>query len=130
VSFDVYFQAFEAGDAPGGGDAARAVLDPYLTGVAPGAHLLSCAGGSADVYGLDSDSMMVTHIEGVCAWSLLVEAARAASWVVMPVGCPVCVLDEVQLEHLPEELRDDVRVITSGEDLLAVIHGSDLDEEG
>lgn len=125
MSLDVYFQAFEAGDAPGGGgDAVRSVLDPHLTDGGHGAFTLACAAGSAEIYGVDSDSMMATHIEGLGAWSLLVEAARAASWVIMPVGCPTCVFDEVQLGQLPAELRDDARIITSGEDLLAVIESS------
>jgi hypothetical protein len=123
VSFDVYFQRFRGGDAEdGGGAEARMVLAPFLRPIGEGAEQLAFGDGTAEVYGLDDDGMMVAHIEGESAWGILVDAARAAEWAIMPVGTPACILDESKIADLPEELRGDVCVIATGDDLQALIN--------
>lgn len=60
VSFDIFVQPFDRGDAgSGGGAAMREMLAPYVVREEPDHHflLLSCDGGEADVY-LSEDSMM------------------------------------------------------------------------
>jgi hypothetical protein len=52
---------------------------------------------------------------------LLVLGARAANWVIIPVGCPTCLTLPGQMEELPEALDKDVVVIETGADLRAVI---------
>jgi hypothetical protein len=42
----------------------------------------------------------------------------------MPVGCPTCVTSEDRLSDLPEGIRDEVKVISSGADLLAAIRSA------
>jgi hypothetical protein len=123
VSFDVYFQRFRDGDAePGGGERMRQVLGPFIARKEPEHSflLVEYGDGSADVY-LDADGMMANHITGQKPWELLVEGARAAEWVIMPVGCPTCLTDEAQRAHLPEGLNDDVALVATGEELLQVI---------
>jgi hypothetical protein len=80
--------------------------------------------GSADVYGVGGDSLMVNHASGEHVWDLLVAAAMAADWVIMPVGCPTCVISEKQIDHLPEELHDGVAVVASGAQLLGLMRQS------
>lgn len=51
----------------------------------------------------------------------MVDVAKAAGWVIMPVGCPVCVMREDMIGELPAELQDDAVVIRSGAELLDVV---------
>jgi hypothetical protein len=116
VSFDVYFQRFVHGH----------VLQPFIVREEPEHHfaLVKVGDGTADVY-LDGDDMMANRISGERPWDLLVvEGARAAGWVILPVGCPTCITDEAQREHLPEGLDEDVALVATGEELLRVIHFS------
>ena len=71
------------------------------------------------------DSMMITHITGDQMWDLLLEAARAGRWAIMPVGCPVFVFDEAMLNDLPEVLRPSAQMVSSGAELLAAIRAPD-----
>ena len=125
MSFDVYFQGFGGGDAAaGGGDIMRSVLEPFaVRSESDGDFLLVKRGdGWADVY-LSADSAMANHVSGTEPWQLLVEGATAAGWVILPVGCPTCITDEAQRAHLPDGLDDEVVLVVSGDDLLAVIQG-------
>lgn len=79
--------------------------------------------GGADLY-LDDDDMMANHISGTEPWDLLVDGAKAAGWVILPAGCSTCVTDDGQRKHLPEGLDLDVRVVTSGADLIDVIRSA------
>lgn len=75
--------------------------------------------GEADIY-LHDGGMMANHIEGRDPWDLLVQGAKAANWVILPVGCPACLTRPGQVEELPEGL-DDVVVVETAADLLAAI---------
>jgi hypothetical protein len=126
VSFDVFFQRFVHGDkAPGGGERMHQVLQPFIVREDPEHHfaLVEFGDGTADVY-LDGDGMMANHISGEQPWDLLVEGAQAAAWVIMPVGCPICITAEGQRSHLPAALDVDVALVGTGEDLLRVIRSS------
>jgi hypothetical protein len=126
VAFDVFFQGFVHGEpAPGGSDAMRRVLQPYIKREESQHNfaLVSVDGDTADVY-LDQDQMMANHISGERPWELLVRGAQAAGWVILPVGCPTCITDEAQRDHLPEGLDADAVLVKTGEDLLRVIRSS------
>lgn len=123
MSFDVFFRRFSNGDADsGGGEDMRGVLEPFIVKEEPDSHCarVEYGDGGADVY-LDGDDMMANHISGESTWDLLVEGARRAGWVIMPVGCPTCITDEEQRSHLPEGLDEEVAIVRSGADLLKVI---------
>jgi hypothetical protein len=123
VSFDVYFQRFHGGSAvPGGGEAMRRVLEPYVTRADPARSFtfVEYGDGSADVY-LGEDDMMVNHVVGEQPWQLLVEGARAAGWVIMPADGPTCITDDAQRPHLPEDVADRVVLVASGAELLRAI---------
>lgn len=122
----MYFQRFRNGDAdPGGGGQMRQVLQPYIVREEPEHNfaLVEYGDGSADVY-LDGNDMMANRISGDQPWDLLVEGAREAGRVIMPVGCPTCITDEAQRAHLPGGLDEDVVVVLSGTELLGVIRSS------
>jgi hypothetical protein len=126
VSFDMFFQRFRHGDAgPGGGEAMRQILQPYIVREEPEHHfaLVECGDGSADVY-VEVDNMLANHISGEQPWRLFVEGAQAADWVIMPAGCPTCITDEGQRDHLPEGLDDEVALVRTGDELLRVIRSS------
>ncbi|MCE4025449.1 hypothetical protein LXM50_05645 [Microbacterium sp. Au-Mic1] len=124
MSFDIYFQRFENGDAAsGGGAAASEVLRAFLRPSPQNPERIEHPGGSAEIYGLSDEGMMATHVDGGDAiWDLLVSTARAANWTILPVGCAVCIFTTEMEAALPEGLGDDgVKIIESGADLLRVI---------
>ena len=131
MSFDVYFQRFVDGDADESGrDEVVAVLAPYLKPSVETPGRIEHPAGNADVYGLgdgdgdgDGDGMMINHIEDGL-WDLLVEAARAGRWAIMPIGCPTCVFNAAMLANLPEDLRQDAVVVNSGADVRDLIANS------
>lgn len=123
MSFDVFCQRFVDGQAaPGGGDAVRAALAPYVVRADPGTRYLfvEYGDGSADVY-LGPDDLMANHVAGQDPWDLLVSAARAADWVLMPTDCPTCLTAESQRAHLPEGLDEDVVLVETGADVLRIL---------
>ncbi|MBN9155273.1 MAG: hypothetical protein J0J05_14945 [Microbacterium sp.] len=122
MSFDIHFQRFEDGDAgTGGGDEARRVLGPYLQPSVTTPERIERDGSSAEIYGLEDGSMMVTHIQGDGLWGLLVDAAREAEWAIMPVGCPAIVFSQAMIDALPEGLDVDAVIISSGHELYETI---------
>lgn len=123
MSFDVFFQGFVGGDAAaGGGPEMRGVLEPHIVEEEPEHDFVQIrvGAGSADLY-LSDDSMMANHVVGDEPWEVLVAGARAAGWVLIPTGCSTCITDEGQRTALPTELQQDVVLIATGADLLAVI---------
>lgn len=126
MSFDVYFQRFQDGDAgEGGGEEMRQVLAAHIVRERPDHNfaLIEFGDGSADVY-LSASEMMASHVSGDDPWDLLVTGAREAQWVILPVGCPTCITDEAQRAHLPEGLAEEVVLVTTGAELLAVIRSA------
>ncbi len=126
MSFDVFLQAFQGGhDADGDPSAVLRVLSPYFEQPPDDNAFvrLVTTDGDADVYGIGrpSAAMMWNHVAGTHAWNLMYEVAREAGLVIMPVGCPTCVCRPEQVEDLPVELRDPVRVVKSGADVLRAI---------
>jgi hypothetical protein len=124
VSFDIFLQAFRAGDATvGDGEAALELLEPLIVQRENGWARIATADGEADVYGIDdaATGLVFNHVSGVVAYALLFDIARRAGFVVMPVGCPTCVLDYAMQDDLPPEVAVDVVVVGSGDDLRRAI---------
>jgi hypothetical protein len=126
MSYDVFLQSFVNGGA-GGGDpeAARKVLEPYLT-EADEDHpqvRLRTSDGAADLYGL-GEGLMVNHASGEVIWQLLVDVSAASDYAIMPIGRPVCVTREELIAQLPQELRGCAVVVGSGDELLSVLTDS------
>jgi hypothetical protein len=125
VSFDIFFQAFAHGDPVDADEpAATAVLVPWVSGEEPDYKFVrvETSDGGADVYGYGTaNSLMINHAAGRAIWDLMFDVAKAGGYVVLPVGCPTCVTRPEQVDDLPEELRADVVVVHSGDDLLRVV---------
>jgi hypothetical protein len=121
MSVDVFFQGFIAGESSESGLAEMlAVLAPYVTERRDSFLLVQVGDGTADVYPNDA-GMMANHVSGNDPWDLLVAGAKAANWVILPMGCPTCLTSPGQREALPEGLDVDIAYIDSGADLRAVI---------
>ena len=121
MSFDVFFQGFLAGEpSQHGGAQMREVLAPHVSEEDRTFLRVRVGDGEADIY-IGEGGMMANHIWGHDPWDLLVYGARAANWVIIPVGCPACLTQPGQLEELPGGLDGDVVVVETGADLLAVI---------
>lgn len=124
MSYDVFFQGFIAGESSErGGDEMLRVLRPHLIERRGTFLRVRVGDAEADVY-LSDDGMMTNHVSGVDAWDLLVQGAKAANWVILPLDAPVCLTGPGQREELPEDLGELIVEVDSGADLLAVIKAS------
>lgn len=122
MSFDVFLQAFRD-EGAGAADPAviEAALAAYIAVRDGDFARLVTQDGDAECYGLGRGSLMVTNAGGEAIWDLVVEVARAAGLVILPVGCSVCVIDPGDRRHLPLELQGNVVTVQSGADLLTAI---------
>jgi hypothetical protein len=130
MSFDMFVQRFGADEdrtpamSP---NAFSEVFGPYVDRSEPEFdffHLRLPDGGEAQIYAELQPSfmsLMLTHFSEGQVLDLVVDFARAADAVVMPVGCPTCVVRADQVAHLPEPLRGDVRIVADGAGLSAAI---------
>jgi hypothetical protein len=98
----------------------REVLAPHISEEYEHSFRVRVGDGKTDIY-LHDGGMMANHIDGRDPWDLLVHGAKAANWVIIPVGCPTCLTQPGQMEELPQGLDDDVVVVETGADLLAAI---------
>ncbi|WP_028064094.1 hypothetical protein [Solirubrobacter soli] len=58
-------------------------------------------------------------------FELIVHVARTADMVILPVGCPLCVVFEHQRAQLPEDMAShDVQLVETGEELAIVVRGA------
>ena len=123
MSYDVFFQGFEGGDAAaGGGGAVRAVLEPHVT-QSDAEHSfvrIEVEDGGADAY-LSDDHMMVNHPQGTGIRDLLVRAAAAANWTILLPDGPAVLTTESQRSELPAELAESAVLISGGAELLDVV---------
>lgn len=129
MSFDIFVQKFEAGDAGTADEGViRALLAPHTRALLKGSDtaVLHFADGTADLYGWDdlSRGFMINHAGGAEVWDVLVRVAQAAGLAIMPIGCPIAVTSAADVDGLPAELKENAVVVASGEDLIAIIRGS------
>ena len=86
-------------------------------------------GRAAEVYGLPIAGrpfagLMFSHVSGT-AFDLIVDVARAADMVILPVGCPACIVFDHQRPHLPEDIAGHgVELVETGDELVSVIRGA------
>lgn len=124
MSFDIYLQAFD--DASVDVPRLSAYLEPMLDEARGN---VITPDGQAEVYGLDhlATGLMFTHASGTAIWDVIHTVATIAHWAVIPVGCPVCLVDPDQAASLPPELVDAVgyQVVRSGADIRRAIETGD-----
>lgn len=122
MSVDVFFWPFRDGDM-GRVDPQQVarLLAPALVQDERGFTRLVFADGSAQLYGLDEldTGFMVNHVDGFAAWDFLVGVADEAALAIVTPGCPAAVTRSELLAHLPDLLREDAVVVTTGSQLLA-----------
>ena len=118
VSFDVYLQDFSDAPADRSASVGTSLLAPMLD--ATGENVVTADGGAA-VYGADEVplyGLMFNHVEGDLVWDVIYAAAVAGDWVVMPVDGPLSIVDERQVDYIPDELRElGVTLVRSGREL-------------
>jgi len=123
VSFDIFLQDF-SDDAPDRSREIRGVIAPFLD---DSAQNVITADGSAAIFGLDTaplTGVMINDVTGDLVWQVIFEAVVAANWTLMPVGCPVCIVDESQRATVPDEAADEgVTLVRSGSELKHVVTG-------
>jgi hypothetical protein len=126
MGFDIFVQGFRHGE-PHERDAKaiRRALAPYLVEMPNGWNLRFRA-SDAEIYGVDdlATGFMVTHANGDDIFDLLVHVAAACDLVIYPVGVPAAVTRKEQLDHLPDALRDNAVLVTSGAELIELIKSS------
>ena len=123
MSYDVFFQGFNAGESSGkGGAETRAVLAPHADRQEHSFLHIRYGDGEADVY-LEDDGMMANHITGREPWDLLLRGAQAANWVIMPLDAPVFLTAPGQREQLPHGLGDEAVDVESGAQVATMIEG-------
>jgi hypothetical protein len=123
MSFDIFLQRFEAGEAADGdGTAILDVLEPMMRDRSGSFARIVTGDGEAEVYGLDHPErgLMLTHASGREVWDVIFDLARVGGMVVMPVGCPTCVVDPKLVRHIPEG-PPAAEVVTSGADILRLV---------
>jgi hypothetical protein len=128
VSFDIFLQAFEDGDAGrGDADAVVAALNPMIAQRGKGWVHIRTGDGSADVYGTDDpgSGLMFNHVEGRDAWDVIYDVARLAKFVVMPVGCGTLLPDDAMRRDLPDGIPEPVLLIRSGADIVRIVTGTE-----
>lgn len=127
MSFDIFFQRFEAGEPTEGEDGpVRLVLEPHITGRDASWARIVTADGEADVYGMDGlgSDLMVSHASGRAVWDLMFELAVVGRFAVILPGCGTCITDASHASDLHPDVPDPVTVVGSGADLLRVVETS------
>ncbi len=131
MSFDIFLMRFSAGRARADRAGAMRILAPLVDGPIDDLDVVTIRtlDGDAAVYGLkEADSLMFNHVSGQHVWDVMVEVAKAGSYVIMPVGCPTCVVDAADAVELPEVLGDElgtgVLIVHSGAELLAAVESA------
>jgi hypothetical protein len=126
VSFGIFVQGFANGSFRETNARHLAErLAPYLVRDAERSKLQVRA-ASAEIYGTEhlATGFMVTHIDGDAIYDAIVDVAAACDLVIAPVGCAAAITRQDQREHLPEGLRADAVLVTSGAELRALIASS------
>jgi hypothetical protein len=127
VSFDIFFQRFEGGEAADADESAvLGVLEPLIEERGDGWARIGTADGDADVYGINdpASGLMVNHASSREIWNVLFELGRTAGFAVMPVGCGTFVFSEDALSALPDGAPEPIRILRSGDELLGAVESS------
>lgn len=124
MSFDALLVRFQfGGAADGDGPGALEVLEAVIAERDGSFARLVTSDGEADLYGMDdpSSGFMVNHASGDAIWQVIVDAAVAGGFFIMPAGCPPAVVPGTDAAQLPPELRPAATNVRSGEDLKRLI---------
>ncbi|MUL84784.1 MULTISPECIES: hypothetical protein [unclassified Mycolicibacterium] len=125
MSFDIFVVAFRDGEStPIPTATFLEVFARHLDVTNPESPEIRCAdGGGGELVSLDlqadsQDSIAVHRPAGHQVFDLLVELARRANAVILAPGYPTLIVHTDQLAHIGDDLRSDVRVIATGQDVI------------
>jgi hypothetical protein len=124
MSYDMFVQGFDGGDAAPMPSAAFDVFRPHVARTQPEHHLWHVRtpdDGEADIYAdLTAgtlDSLMISRFSEGDPLDLLAEFTIRASAVILAADGPAMLTAEAQREHLPEDLQRDAIVVRNGDDI-------------
>ena len=126
MSVEICLQGFRDGDSHDADvSELRDALAPYIIETANGWDLRT-GNSRAEIYGLDdlASGFMVTHVAGAELYDVLVRVAALCDLVILMPGLPAALTRDEQQRHLPEEIRVDAKLVTSGADLVALIESA------
>lgn len=126
MSFDIFLQRFESGEAAlADGDAIMSLLNPLIADRSGSWARIVTPDGEADVYGVDDPAkgLMVNHASGRAIWDVLFELSLRGGLAVMPVGRPSAVADPTLRGELPEGALP-AEIVGSGADIFHLVEGT------
>jgi hypothetical protein len=128
MSYDMFVQAFAAGDAAPMPSSAFEVFRPHIDQARPEDHfwhLRTPDGGEADTYADVSPgtfgSLMISHFSQGCPLDLLAEFAIRAGAVILAPDGPAMITSETQRQHLSGDFQGDAIIVRNGDDIRKAI---------
>jgi len=123
MSRDVFIQAFARGmPVHIRADAVRMLADPYVIDRSEGFASIKTPDGGADFLGYGEDGgLVVVGPTGAEIWDLVIAIAQVTGAVIMPVGKPPLVVDEMRIKDLPKESQVLAGLVTTGAELMAAL---------
>ena len=122
MSYDMYVQAFDRGNAAPMPSAAFDVFRPHIDWTQPEHdfwHVRTADDGEADIYAdLTAgtfDSLMISRFSDGDPLDLLAEFTIRASAVILAPDGPAMLTAEAQREHLPADFQRDAIVVRNGD---------------
>jgi hypothetical protein len=124
MSYDMFVQGFDAGDAAPMPSSAFDVFRPHVDRADSGHHfwhMRTPDGGEADIYADVTpgtfDSFMISRLSAGLPLDLLAEFTIRASAVILAPGGPAMLTAEAQRQHLPDHFQRDAIVVRNGDDI-------------
>jgi hypothetical protein len=124
MSFEMFAQCFDGGDAAPMASSAFDVFRPHVDRTQPEFHywhLRTPDGGEAGIYADVTpgtfDSLMISRFSAGDPIDLLIEFTILAGAVILAPGGPAMLTAEAQRQHLPDNFRRDAIVVRNGDDI-------------
>lgn len=128
MSFEVFLQGFEpCADGRRAAEPVLRILEPLVSDRGDGWCTITTADReTTTVYGIDraGSGLMFSRPSGSDVWDVMFDIARAARFVVMPLGCGTCLADDSIRASLPEDIPQPVTLVRSGADILRIVTSS------
>jgi hypothetical protein len=128
MSFDMFVQGFDGGDAAPMPSSAFDVFGPHVDRTQPEHHfwhVRTADDGEADIYADvtpgNFNSLMISRFSPGTPLDLLAEFTILAGAVILASNGPAMLTDEAQRQHLPHDFRHDAVVVRSGDDIRQVL---------
>jgi hypothetical protein len=124
MSYDMFVQGFDGGNAAPMPSSAFDVFRPHVDRTQPECHfwhLHTPDDGEADIYANVTpgtfDSLMISRFSDGDPLDLLAEFTIRAAAVILAPGGPAMLTAEAQRQHLPGDFQQDAVVVRNGDDI-------------